>query len=317
MLPANMHKLTKHEILEIADKTRASFQTATEQMMIDNDLEQALIDIYIPLAAHLAGQAENYRTTRIIGVNGAQGSGKSTLCRLLQIVLEKGFAKRVATFSIDDIYLTRIEREVLAIKVHPLLKTRGVPGTHDVNLGRQLLTGLRALQAGQSIEIPVFDKSVDDRSPNKDFRQVTGPIDLVLFEGWCVGARPQRDEALAIPVNSLERGEDPDQTWRRYVNQQLANDYQQLFAEIDLLIMLKVPGMASVVEWRSKQEFKLAKAAPDGHEIMNTKTLQRFIMHYERLTRAILAEMPDRADLVFKLSNKHQIVNVQINRRAF
>jgi D-glycerate 3-kinase len=219
--------------------------------------------------------------------------------------------------SIDDIYLTRIEREVLAIKVHPLLKTRGVPGTHDVNLGRQLLTGLRALQAGQSIEIPVFDKSVDDRSPKKGFRRVTGPIDLVLFEGWCVGASPQRDQALSIPVNSLERIEDPDQIWRRYVNQQLANDYQRLFAEIDLLIMLKVPGMSSVVEWRSKQERKLANAAPDGHKIMDTKALQRFIMHYERLTRAMLAEMPDRADLVFKLSDKHKIVSVQINRRAF
>jgi D-glycerate 3-kinase len=317
MLPANMHKLTKHELLEIAGKARASFQAATEQMMIDNDLEQALIDIYIPLAAHLAGQVENDRATRIIGVNGAQGSGKSTLCRLLQIVLEEGFAKRVATFSIDDIYLTRIEREVLAIKVHPLLKTRGVPGTHDVTLGRQLLTGLRALQAGQSIEIPVFDKSVDDRSPKKDFRRVTGPIDLVLFEGWCVGASPQRDQALSIPVNSLERIEDPDQIWRRYVNQQLANDYQRLFAEIDLLIMLKVPGMSSVVEWRSKQERKLANAAPGGHRIMDTKALQRFIMHYERLTRAMLAEMPDRADLVFKLSDKHKIVSVQINRRAF
>lgn len=316
MLPANMHKLTAGEISVIAQRSRDSFMTCAKQMMIDNDLEQALIDIYVPLAACLAEQTSECGETRVIGVNGAQGSGKTTLCRLLQIVLEEGFAKRVATFSIDDIYLTHAERETLANHVHPLLQTRGVPGTHDVTLGLQLLTGLRALQAGQSIEIPVFDKSVDDRSPKKDFRRVTGPVDLVLFEGWCVGARPQRDQALAIPVNSLERIEDPDQTWRRYVNQQLANDYQQLFAEIDLLIMLKVPGMASVVEWRSKQEFKLAKAAPDGHEIMSTKTLQRFIMHYERLTRAILAEMPDRADLVFKLSNKHQIVNVQINRRA-
>ena len=316
MLPANMHQLTKDEILETADKTRASFQAATKQMMLDNDLEQALIDIYIPLAAHLAGHVDDYRSTRIIGVNGAQGSGKSTLCRLLQIVLEEGFAKRVATFSIDDIYLTRAEREILAVKVHHLLKTRGVPGTHDVALGLQLLTGLRALQAGQSIEIPVFDKSIDDRSPKKDFRQVTGPIDLVLFEGWCVGARPQRDQALAIPVNSLERVEDPDQVWRRYVNKQLANDYQRLFAEIDLLIMLKVPGMASVVEWRSKQERKLAKAAPGGHKIMDTEALQRFIMHYERLTRATLTEMPDRADLVFKLNQKHKIDSVQINRRA-
>ena len=311
-----MHKLTNNEILEIADKIRASFQDATKQMMIDNDLEQALIDIYIPLAACLAGQVYDYRATRIIGVNGAQGSGKSTLCKLLQIVLEEGFAKRVATFSIDDIYLSHAEREELATQVHPLLITRGVPGTHDACLGLQLLTGLRGLEPGRTLDIPAFDKSIDDRLPEEDFRQVTGPIDLVLFEGWCVGARPQRDLTLSVPVNSLERLEDPDQIWRRYVNKQLENDYKRLFSEIDFLIMLKIPGMPSVMEWRSKQERKLAKTSPGGHKIMDTAALQRFIMHYERVTRAMLAEMPDRADLVFKLNQHQQIDGLQINKRA-
>ena len=164
MLPANMHKLTAEEIIEIADRVRSSFLASTKLMMIDDDLEQALVDIYIPLAACLGKQTDDYRTTRIIGVNGAQGSGKSTLCKMLQIILEEGFAKRVAVLSIDDIYLTRAEREALAEKVHPLLKTRGVPGTHDVELGLQLLTDLRELEAGESIDIPVFDKSIDDRS---------------------------------------------------------------------------------------------------------------------------------------------------------
>ena len=316
MLPANMHILTADEILKVADRTRASFLAATKQMMLDNNLDQALIDVYIPLAACLAKQADDYRATRIIGVNGAQGSGKSTLCKLLQIVLEEGFAKRVTTFSIDDIYLTHAERETLAEKSHPLLKTRGVPGTHDVELGLQLLTDLRGIEAGQSINIPVFDKSIDDRCPEKDFRQVTGPIDLVLFEGWCVGAKPQRDPALALPVNSLERLEDPDQVWRRYVNEQLENDYKWLFEEIDFLIMLKIPGISSVMEWRSKQERKLAKASPGGHKIMDTAALQRFIMHYERLTKAMLTEMPDRADLVLKLNRNQQIDGVLINNRA-
>jgi len=316
MMPANMHTLTADERLKIADRARVSFLAATKQMMLDNDLEQALIDVYIPLAACLAKQADDYRATRIIGINGAQGSGKSTLCKLLQIVLEEGFAKRVTTFSIDDIYLTHAERETLAEKIHPLLKTRGVPGTHDVGLGLQLLTDLRGIEAGESINIPVFDKSIDDRSAEKDFRQVTGPIDLVLFEGWCVGAKPQRDPALALPVNCLERLEDPEQVWRRYVNDQLENDYKRLFREIDFLIMLEIPEISSVMEWRSKQERKLAKASPGGHKIMDTAALQRFIMHYERLTRAMLTEMPDRADLVFKLTRNQQIDGVQINNRA-
>ena len=316
MLPANMHKLTADEILEIADRIRASFLAATKQMMIDDDLEQALIDVYIPLAACLAKQADDYRETRIIGVNGAQGSGKSTLCKLLQIILEEGFAKRAAVFSIDDIYLTRAEREILAKKVHPLLQTRGVPGTHDAALGQQLLTDLRALKAGQSIDIPVFNKAIDDRSTEEGFRQVTGPVDLILFEGWCVGASPQQDQALAIPVNSLERLEDPDQVWRHYVNKQLGNDYKRLFSVIDFLIMLEIPGFPSVMEWRSKQERKLAQVYPEGRKIMDTEALQRFVMHYERLTRAMLKEMPARADLVFQLNQSQQIDGVQINKRA-
>lgn len=312
-----MHKLTEGEVNAIADKVRQSFFAGTKQMMIDNDLKKALMDIYIPLAACLVQQVQEHGSTQVIGVNGAQGAGKSTLCKLLQIVLEEGFAKRVATFSIDDIYLTLAERKTLAKEVHPLLKTRGVPGTHDVALGIALLCGLRKLEVEQSLDIPVFDKAIDDRAPEKDFRRVSGPIDLVLFEGWCVGARPQHEEALPIAVNSLERLEDSELRWRRYVNSALQRDYMRLFNEIDFLIMLKIPSMASVMEWRSKQERKMAQTSKrSGRKIMDTTALQRFIMHYERLTQAMLAELPDRADLVFELNESHMISRVKINSRT-
>jgi D-glycerate 3-kinase len=317
MLTTEMNKLSAVEIYTIAEKVREPFLAAVHDMMIESNLEQALLDIYIPLAACLAEQHDKHRATRIVGINGAQGSGKSTLCRLLKIVLEEGFDKQVATFSIDDIYLTREEREKLAKKVHPLLETRGVPGTHDVFMGLALLRNLRFLTKGQSLALPVFDKANDDRASENDFRQVTGPINIVLFEGWCVGAIPQRDESLAVAVNSLERQEDPKRTWRKYVNKQLREGYKELFSELDFLIMLKIPGMASVMEWRSKQERKLAKTAgKTGRRVMDTTALQRFIMHYERLTRATLTEMPDRADLVFTLNKEHQIDGLQINNKS-
>jgi D-glycerate 3-kinase len=317
MLLPNMHKLTAVEIFALADKVRPSFMSHAAQMMIDNDLEQSLVDIYIPLAACLVEVMKEHGATPVVGINGAQGSGKSTLCKLLGIVLEEGFAKRVVTLSIDDIYLTRAERETLAKEVHPLLVTRGVPGTHDVALGRELLSGLRDIDPGQTIDLPVFDKATDDRCPEKGLRQVAGPVDLILFEGWCVGARAQRAEALSIAVNSLERLEDPDNKWRDYVNKQLQEGYRELFGEIDFLIMLKIPGMASVMEWRSKQERKLSQTAGQtGRRIMDTAELQRFIMHYERLTRSMLTEMPDRADLIFELNQSHQIEGVQINNRT-
>lgn len=313
MLPTQLHKLSDEEIIRVAERTRDSFLAATGEMMIGNDMVRALVDIYVPLAACLAEQADSSGRPPVIGINGAQGSGKTTLCRLLQIVLEQGFAKHAVTLSIDDIYLPHAARAKLARNVHPLLQTRGVPGTHDVALGLRLLAGLRGLKKNRTMSLPVFDKAIDDRLPEEDARRVTGPVDLVLFEGWCVGAKPQQNEALAAPVNSLERLEDPDLVWRRYVNQQLAKDYARLFGEIDFLIMLKVPGMASVVEWRGTQERKLAECSgPHGSKVMDTAALQRFIMHYERLTRAMLAEMPDRADLVFILDQRQQICGVRI-----
>jgi D-glycerate 3-kinase len=160
----------------------------------------------------------------------------------------------------------------------------------------------------------VFDKAIDDRLPRKKWQQVSGPLDLVLFEGWCVGAQAQTEEELAEPVNSLESDEDPDQSWRHYVNRQLQQEYNKLFNELDFLVMLKIPGMSSVMEWRGKQEHKLAQTTSHGDQkIMDAKALQRFIMHYERLTRSMLTEMSDRADLVFEINANHQINGVQIN----
>ncbi len=135
---------------------------------------------------------------------------------------------------------------------------------------------------------------------------------MVLFEGWCVGARPQPEAELDKPINSLEAEEDKDARWRRYVNEQLAASYKQLFGRLDLLIMLKIPSFESVYEWRSLQERKLAASAADktASHVMDEATLQRFIMHYERLTRYMLAEMPQRADIVLKLNSDHTIEEV-------
>jgi D-glycerate 3-kinase len=312
MLPPTLHNLTTDAAKKIAARVKESFFAEARRMKIDSNLEQNLVDIYVPLAATLRQVAQRQDAPLIVGINGAQGAGKSTLCRLLQIVLEQGFDQKVVSISIDDLYLTHAERCQLAEQKHPLLATRGVPGTHDVSLGLRLLSNFRHRQ---TIQMPVFDKATDDRRQQKDWRQVTGPFDLVLFEGWCVGARAETEETLAVPINILEREEDPDVSWRRYVNQKLNGDYRQLFAEIDFLVMLKVPDMESVMQWRGLQERKLALASGQQKEdkIMDAAALQRFIMHYERLTRNMLNEMPDRADLVLELSPEHQIDGVRIN----
>jgi len=247
-----------------------------------------------PLADDLARRAGAKRPL-IVGINGAQGSGKSTLCRFLEVLLaEQGLS--AATLSLDDLYLTRAERQQLARDVHPLLATRGVPGTHDIALGTALLDGLAA---GEPVALPRFDKAADDRAART--RPVEARVDVVLFEGWCVGTAPQPQEALAEPINQLEREEDADGTWRRAVNHRLATDYAALFDRLDLLVMLRVTGFESVRANRQLQEQKLARHSPSGAGVMDAAALDRFLMHYERLTRWMLEEMPARADILFPI----------------
>ena len=200
--------------------------------------------------------------------------------------------------------------------MHPLFATRGVPGTHDVALGLDIIGRLTALVEGESVSLPVFDKAIDTRLARDRWRCQRGSVATVLFEGWCVGAVPENEAALVDPVNVLEREEDRDGVWRRTVNEHLRGDYQRLFALMDVLILLRVEGMNRVFEWRRLQEHKLAAAAAaDAADtrIMTDGQVDRFIMHYERLTRHILSEMPDRADIVFDLDESHSAARVHIN----
>ncbi|MGB2131378.1 MAG: hypothetical protein ACPHXW_08095, partial [Marinobacterium sp.] len=224
-------------------------------------------------------------------------------------------------FSIDDLYKTRADREAMAESIHPLFVTRGVPGTHDVQLGIDIIDSLCRDEPGQVTKIPVFDKSIDDRCPDFVWQEWVGGADLIVFEGWCVGAQPQPDASLDEPVNALERDEDPDAIWRRHVNEQLKGPYAELFSRIDVLLMLCVPSMDAVFEWRSLQEKKLAERVryiydtqqPTDHlRIMNEDEIQRFIQHYERLTRAMLEQMPDQADVTLFLNENHKIADIRV-----
>jgi len=230
----------------------------------------------------------------IVGICGAQGSGKSTLAKALAHRFP-----RTATLSLDDLYLTRAERAALARTRHPLFATRGAPGTHDIALGRATLDALRA---GEPVRLPRFDKASDDRSSPEVWPEVSPPYDLVVFEGWCVGAVPQAAEALAAPINELERTEDSDGCWREAVNAALAGPYQDLFARLDMLVLLAAPDWETVGQWRQDQEACLRRTAGEGAGVMDEAAVARFIQHYERLTRHILQEMPGRADLVLRLS---------------
>jgi D-glycerate 3-kinase len=254
---------------------------------------RAIVDEYWrPLSEEIAERhAENPGRPLVVGINGAQGSGKSTLCKFLEVLLVEHNQIGV-TLSLDDLYLTREQRLRMAADLHPLFATRGVPGTHDTVLGMAVLD---RLLAGKSADLPAFDKARDDRAT--ETRHVEPPVHVVLLEGWCLGAVPQAAADLAEPVNDLERCEDPDGVWRREVNRRLATDYAEFFARIDMLVMLKVPDFDAVRAHRRLQERKLGP----GPAVMDDAALDRFLAHYQRLTEWMLAEMPARADILVEI----------------
>lgn len=265
---------------------------------------------YAPLANRLIGMQANQDRPLIVGINGAQGTGKSTLAKFLALMLTSQ-QLRVANLSLDDFYLDSGQRRCLAREIHPLLATRGVPGTHDLELAEQILATLLEPNGQQQLLLPRFDKAIDEPRPRSQWETVDLPVDVVLLEGWFMGLQPEPQDSLQTPVNSLEAEEDSSGTWRQYVNKRLS-DYQALFDRTDYLVMLKAPSFECVYQWRSLQEEKLAaNAGSSGTKVMNQPTLDRFIKHFERLTRHCLESLPKQADLVFYLDQDHQISKSQ------
>ncbi|MGB0732437.1 MAG: hypothetical protein ACPGPF_01685 [Pontibacterium sp.] len=321
--PEDQLCLSDSERAAAVEAVEKAFASTLESLKIDIGLVEMFESLYVPLGAWVARrQQQHEQQPLVVGINGAQGAGKSTLFNLLDVILTEGFGLRVVGFSIDDLYKTHAERQTLGENVHPLLATRGVPGTHDVQLGIDIIESIRRADESTVTKIPVFDKSTDDRCSPSVWQEWVGGADVIVFEGWCVGAKPQDAAMLKKPMNELEEQEDADGAWRAFVNEQLSAEYTTLFDMIDVLLMLKVPSMDAVFEWRSLQEKKLAERVkyvydtqqPTDHlRIMDEAQIKRFIQHYERLTREMLDEMPSRADVTMFLNEHHKISQIKVN----
>jgi len=248
----------------------------------------------------------------VMGICGAQGSGKSTLASELAAVLASD-GLRCAILSLDDLYLTREDRGALARDIHPLLATRGPPGTHDVTRGLEIVDRLRN---GDACWLPRFDKASDDLLPESEWEYVPAGCDVLILEGWCVGARPQSAKALGSPVNALEALEDRDGIWRRFTNAALADTYQELFRRIDHLTFLKAPAFDVILDWRWQQEDEMRRriSAGGASRAMNRDQIARFISHYERITQQLLEEMPARADVTASLGRDRHIQSLNVRR---
>ena len=237
----------------------------------------------------------------LIGIAGAQGSGKTTLARAA--------AERfgAAHLSLDDVYLTKAEREAKGRAIHPLFTVRGPPGTHDLALLEQTVQALRAARPGDRTPLPAFDKLSDDRQPKTQWPMFPGRPSAVLIDGWCLGATPQADAELAAPINALEREQDGQGVWRRTVNAELAGPCAALFARFDAVLFLKAPSFDAVLDWRCEQEAGLMGLPPADLPPERRAELAVFIQAFERVTRSMLAGGV-RADVTVQLDR---------NRRPF
>ncbi|MBF0265351.1 MAG: hypothetical protein HQL46_08765 [Gammaproteobacteria bacterium] len=297
-------------------------KTTLEKLIQDLCLPDSYLNyiphFFMPLAEKIKQQTFN-NYIPIIGINGSQGSGKSTASRVLQEILKEKFELDVVILSIDDFYHTKAAREEIAAKVHPLFATRGVPGTHDIQLLNSTLCKLQQGMSGCQVKIPRFDKSKDDRHLITNWEQLLKPVNVILLEGWCVGIPPMPIEYLEHGINQLEKEEDNNAIWRLKVNEYLENDYQSVFSKIDWLLMLQAPGFDVVFEWRQLQEQKLQdKLLAQGSnihslQIMDDKQLSRFIQFYQRLTEHALKVMPDIANARILLDNHHHMTKLIFN----
>lgn len=265
---------------------------------------------FAPLGQKLAAHQNSASRPLVVAVNGCQGSGKSTACDYLCASLEADHQLKAVSLSLDDFYLTRRERLALAEAVHPLLATRGVPGTHDMLLLDSVLDELINPRAPGPVAIPRFDKASDDRFPPQAWGRVADGVDLVLLEGWCLGARPQSEEELTEPVNALEREDDPDGRWRFYANTALEQDFLPLYQRIDHWVMLQAPSFDCVYRWRLEQEQKLAARAGNkgSDRVMDESQVLRFIQYFERLTLHCLEHLPPGVDDLYRLDAGRQVI---------
>jgi len=296
----------------------ATLERFTNERGLPEQFGRVFLRWYAGVTAALAKRVGTSKSALLVGLSGCQGSGKSTLVDAMARVLADAHGVVTKVLSLDDFYLTKAERESLAQRVHPLFATRGVPGTHDLDLLRR---AVKALQNGHEVALPVFDKAVDDRTNLVHNPQGGAPTQIVLLEGWCVGIPPQPTEALREPINPTEVDLDPDRIWRTSVNRFLGEEYAALFAELDALLVLQAPSFSAVFDWRWQQEAQLSARFREAHPAEADPTMTRaqvadFILYFQRLTEHGLQSLPARADCLWELAPDRSVERMHLTGMA-
>ena len=268
----------------------------------------------IPLSFWISKKTRNKKPL-IFGLSGGQGIGKTTITSIISIILKKYFKLEVFKISIDDFYKTRNERFLLSKQVHPLLMTRGVPGTHDISIMLNFFKKIKNKNFN-NIKLPKFDKATDDRFKKSSWYTIKKTPDVIIFEGWCVGARSQKNAILKKPINALEKADDQNLIWRRFVNEQLKTKYKKLFKQLDVLLYMKVNKFNLLQGWRLKQEKKLWHKSKNNKnlKIMSKREIINFTQTYQRITQNMFIDAPKYASIIMNLNSNHQIKSMIYNK---
>ena len=273
--------------------------------------ERMLKSFLIPICFWIKNKS-NHKKPFLIGLAGGQGTGKTTTSSIIKIILEKYFKLNVFKISIDDFYKTRKERVFLSKKIHPMLLTRGVPGTHDINMMLNFFKKVKSKKF-KSLQLPNFNKATDDRFAKKYWYNIKKRPDVIIFEGWCVGAKPEKNATLNKAINSMEKKKDQKKIWRKYVNQQLKLKYKELYSQLNCLIYLKAKNFSLLQKWRLKQENKLwlKSKKSSKHKIMNKEDVISFMQTYQRITENMFRKMTKHASILVNLGSDHQIKSIR------
>ncbi|MBD2291926.1 glycerate kinase [Anabaena sphaerica FACHB-251] len=265
---------------------------------------QVLWDLWLPLGIKIASSRQNLGRPYIQGILGGQGTGKTTMCQVLGLILQQ-LGYYTLSLSLDDLYKTYGDRLALT-QQDPRLIWRGPPGTHDIDLGLSLLDQIR--QGNSPVTVPRFDKSAYSGAGDRTTPEIVTNVDIVLFEGWFVGVLPIDPQAFTTAPPPIIT--DDDRAFARDMNHQL-QAYLPLWKRLDSLIALDPSDYRCSLAWRKQAERKMIAAGKSG---MSDAEIEEFVNYFWRSLHPELFIKPllrsPKVDLVVKVDADHSFASV-------
>lgn len=245
----------------------------------------------------------------IIAVSGPQGSGKTTVCKEAASALCDAYHIEAVAVSLDDFYRPHCELKEIAKRGNPLLKHRGLPGTHDTQL---LYEFLKAFKAGApNLSFPIYDKSLFHGAGDRSgFKELPDKTSVILLEGWMVGFQPVGDKKLqekGLALLNEQWSVKPELKDLEEIETHLRN-YQAIWGQFDAFVTLVPKELRYIYEWRLQQEHELIAKRGIG---MTDPEVKGFVDQYMPCYYIYNETLPSKNALKFELDENHHAQMLQ------